>query len=78
MHVGNCDCKTPAMGYVDILANLMSPGGLAIAIGIMAHGAIVMAENVDGLLHETEPDEPRHRTVARAWSGRSCSALPLS
>ncbi|MCB1799987.1 MAG: efflux RND transporter permease subunit, partial [Gammaproteobacteria bacterium] len=57
---------TLAMGYFGISANLMSLGGLAIAIGMMVDGAIVMAENVDRLLHETDPDEPRHRTVARA------------
>jgi cobalt-zinc-cadmium resistance protein CzcA len=57
---------TLAMGYFGISANLMSLGGLAIAIGMMVDGAIVMAENVDRLLHETDPEEPRHRTVARA------------
>ncbi len=57
---------TLAMGYLDISANLMSLGGLAIAIGMMVDGAIVMAENVDRLLHEADPDEPRHRVVARA------------
>jgi cobalt-zinc-cadmium resistance protein CzcA len=57
---------TLAMGYFGISANLMSLGGLAIAIGMMVDGAIVMAENVDRLLHETDPDEPRHRTVACA------------
>jgi cobalt-zinc-cadmium resistance protein CzcA len=57
---------TLAMGYFGISANLMSLGGLAIAIGMMVDGAIVMAENVDRLLHESDADEPRHRTVARA------------
>jgi cobalt-zinc-cadmium resistance protein CzcA len=57
---------TLAMGYFGISANLMSLGGLAIAIGMMVDGAIVMAENVDRLLHESDPDEPRQRIVSRA------------
>ena len=57
---------TLAMGWFDISANLMSLGGLAIAIGMMVDGTIVMVENVDRLLHETDPDEPRQRVLARA------------
>jgi cobalt-zinc-cadmium resistance protein CzcA len=57
---------TLAMGWFGISANLMSLGGLAIAIGMMVDGAIVMVENVDRLLHETDPGEPRRRVVARA------------
>lgn len=57
---------TLAMGYFEISANLMSLGGLAIAIGMMVDGTIVMVENVDRLLHETDPQEPRHRVVAQA------------
>lgn len=54
------------MWYFDISANLMSLGGLAIAIGIMVDGAVVMVENVDRHLHEAEPDEPRIHVVGRA------------
>lgn len=57
---------TLAMGYFDISANLMSLGGLAIAIGMMVDGTIVMVENVDRVLHETDENEPRSRVVARA------------
>jgi cobalt-zinc-cadmium resistance protein CzcA len=54
------------MGLFDISANLMSLGGLAIAIGMMVDGAIVMVENVDRMLREAPPDEPRVHVVARA------------
>ena len=54
------------MNQFDISANLMSRGGLAIAIGMMVDGAIVMVENVDRMLREAPPDEPRAHVVARA------------
>ncbi len=57
---------TLAMGYLDISANLMSLGGLAIAIGMMVDGTIVMVENVDRVLRESKPDEAQAHVVARA------------
>jgi len=54
------------MYYFDISANLMSFGGLAIAIGMMVDGTIVMVENVDRMLRESSPNEPRIHVVARA------------
>ena len=54
------------MKYFGISANLMSLGGLAIAIGIMVDGTIVMVENVDRMLREAGPDESRLSVVARA------------
>ena len=54
------------MYYFDISANLMSFGGLAIAIGMMVDGTIVMVENVDRMLRESSHNEPRIHVVARA------------
>lgn len=56
------------MRIIGISANLMSLGGLAIAIGMMVDAAIVMVENVDRMLREAEPDESRLAIVARACS----------
>ena len=55
-----------AMGFLGMSANLMSLGGLAIAIGMMVDGTIVMVENVDRLLRESDPQEPRLQIVGRA------------
>ncbi len=57
---------TLAMGYFGISANLMSLGGLAIAIGMMVDGTIVMVENIDRVLHESDENEPRTTIVAKA------------
>ena len=54
------------MQYFGISANLMSFGGLAIALGLLVDGAVVMVENVDRMLREAEPDEPFIHIVARA------------
>ncbi len=55
-----------AMSRFGMSANLMSLGGLAIAIGMMVDGTIVMVENVDRVQRGAPADEPRHRTVSRA------------
>ncbi|MHB2154644.1 efflux RND transporter permease subunit [Calditrichota bacterium GD2] len=54
------------MRYLNLSINLMSFGGLAIAIGMMVDGTIVMIENVDRMLRNSSRDEPRIHVVARA------------
>ena len=55
-----------AMNILGIGANLMSLGGVAIAIGMMVDGAIVISENVDRGLRESEMSENQRDVVARS------------
>jgi cobalt-zinc-cadmium resistance protein CzcA len=57
---------TTAMHYFGISANLMSLGGLAIAIGMMVDGAIVMVENTDRVLRASDGSELKSKVIARA------------
>jgi cobalt-zinc-cadmium resistance protein CzcA len=57
---------TLGMHYFGLSANLMSLGGLAIAIGMMVDATIVVVENVDRMLRSSSPDEPRLYVVTRA------------
>jgi len=57
---------TLGMRLFDLSANLMSLGGLAIAIGMMVDGAIVMAENVDRRLRDPGGEKKRLQVVSRA------------
>lgn len=54
------------MRYSGVSANLMSLGGLAIALGLLVDGSVVMVENVDRMLRESDPSESRLHIVARA------------
>ncbi len=53
------------MQYFDISVNLMSFGGLAIAIGMMVDASVVLVENVDRVKREA-PNEPFIHVVSRA------------
>lgn len=56
-----------AMRYMGMSANLMSLGGLAIAIGMLVDGAVVVVENVvDRLAHAGDGTTPRLNIVFRA------------
>lgn len=57
---------TLGMYYFGISANLMSLGGLAIAIGMLVDGAIVIVENVDQHLRTASPSESKMTIVSRA------------
>ncbi len=52
-----------AMAYWDVSANLMSLGGLAIAIGMMVDGSVVMMEHI--YEHLSQPDQ-EHRKFIQA------------
>ncbi|MDY0120728.1 MAG: CusA/CzcA family heavy metal efflux RND transporter [Sulfurimonas sp.] len=56
-----------AMQYFGISANLMSLGGLAIAIGILVDSAVVMVENIsEHLQNEKYKSEPKLELVLKA------------
>ena len=54
------------MRFLGISANLMSFGGLAIAIGMMVDGTIVMVENIDRAFKEADPNGTRILVLVRA------------
>ena len=54
------------MNYLGMSANLMSMGGLAIAIGMMVDGTIVIVENADRMLRQAPEEESRLSVVGRA------------
>jgi Cu(I)/Ag(I) efflux system membrane protein CusA/SilA len=55
-----------AMRWLGLGANIMSLGGIAIAIGAMIDGAIVMIENAHKHLERAEPGKPRTQIIIDA------------
>ncbi len=55
-----------AMRLLGLGANIMSLGGIAIAIGAMIDGAIVMIENAHKHLERAEPSKPRTEVLIEA------------
>jgi len=55
-----------AMRWLGLGANIMSLGGIAIAIGAMIDGAIVMIENAHKHLERAEPGKPRAQSIIEA------------
>lgn len=53
------------MDYYDLSANLMSLSGLAIAVGMIVDGTIVIVENTFRKLHD-KPDAPRQGLIAQS------------
>lgn len=53
------------MDYYDLSANLMSLSGLAIAVGMIVDGTIVIVENTFRKLHD-KPDAPRLELIAES------------
>ena len=48
------------MAWLGMSANLMSLGGLAIAIGMLVDGSVVIVENIINHLKDQKPDSPNH------------------
>jgi Cu(I)/Ag(I) efflux system membrane protein CusA/SilA len=56
------------MHALGLSSNIMSLGGIAIAIGAMIDAAIVMIENAHKHLERAPPDKPRHEILIEAAS----------
>ena len=54
------------MGWLNLSSNIMSLGGIAIAIGAMVDAAIVMIENAHKHLERAAPDVPRPALILAA------------
>ena len=55
-----------AMNYIGISANLMSLGGLAIAIGLMVDGSVVIVENTFHRLGHMKKNENKNQVIFNA------------
>ncbi|MBF0126824.1 MAG: efflux RND transporter permease subunit [Magnetococcales bacterium] len=54
------------MESLGMTSNIMSLGGIAIAVGAMVDAAIVMIENAHKHLERASPDTPRHQVIINA------------
>lgn len=54
------------MNFIGLSVNLMSFGGLAIAIGMMVDGSVVIIENIDRIKRESPPGESLLYIIAKA------------
>ncbi len=54
------------MNYFGISANLMSFGGLAIAIGMLVDATIVIVENINRQLKESGDEKPSHKLILKS------------
>ncbi|MEO5333605.1 MAG: CusA/CzcA family heavy metal efflux RND transporter [Magnetococcus sp. YQC-5] len=54
------------MERLGMTSNIMSLGGIAIAVGAMVDAAIVMIENAHKHLERAPPDKPRHQVLMEA------------
>ena len=65
------------MRFQGLNANIMSLGGIAITIGAMVDGAIVMVENAHSRLAEAREEKGRELTLDERWKtiGASCQEV---
>lgn len=54
------------MEYFNLSINLMSFGGLAIAIGMMVDGSIVLVENIDRIIKDASPSDNLLQKISKA------------
>jgi Cu(I)/Ag(I) efflux system membrane protein CusA/SilA len=54
------------MLYQDLTANIMSLGGIAVAIGAMVDASMIVVENVHKRLEHADPDAPRAPVIVAA------------
>lgn len=54
------------MNLLGMTSNIMSLGGIAIAVGAMVDASIVMIENAHKHLEHAPPDKPRHEVLVEA------------
>src|SRR3546814_15279693 len=62
------------MRWQGLSANIMSLGGIAIAVGAMVDGAIVMIENAHKHLEHAERDKDAVLTLDERWAAIGASA----